>query len=181
MDYSSDRSIMCCRFDTHRNVWAACGLTLFQTLHNDSQQHSTTCNSKRNMYHPTIWELCAGQQCRVCTGLNIIVTWYACGLFRGMTLWAISCLPVTKSFPKIHLEIKWNTTFWVVPAENFWEQRNIWKGNPILPEGIFQTEIRVPVFQSTLWYQFQASAVVFLVQMVNAIPGLTSPVKNFAT
>ena len=96
--------------------------------------------------------------------------------FMGHKLFA-----VTKSFPKIHLEIKWNTTFWVVPAENFWEQRNIWKGNPILPEGIFQTEIRVPVFQSTLWYQFQASAVVFLVQMVNAIPGLTLPVKNFAT
>ena len=27
---------------------------------------------------------------------------------------------------------KGNTTFWVVVAENFWEQRNIWKGSPVL-------------------------------------------------
>ena len=180
MDYSSDRSIMCCRFDTHRNVWAACGLTCFNfakrlptTLNNMQQQ---TQHVASNHMGVVCWPTMSRPFAR-----GSIVTWYACGLFRGMTLWAISCLPVTKSFPKIHLEIKWNTTFWVVPAENFWEQRNIWKGYPILPEGIFQTEIRVPVFQSTLWYQFQASAVVFLVQMVNAIPGLTLPVKNFAT
>ena len=38
----------------------------------------------------------------------------------------IDCLTFafTKMFRKIRLESKWNTTFWVVSAENFWEQRN---------------------------------------------------------
>ena len=54
----------------------------------------------------------------------------------------ISCsVPFTKSFRKIRLEIKWNTTFWVVPAENVRKQRNIWKGSPVFPDGIVQTEI----------------------------------------
>ena len=30
-----------------------------------------------------------------------------------------------KRFRKTRLKSKWNTTFWVVPAENFQEQRNI--------------------------------------------------------
>ena len=30
--------------------------------------------------------------------------------------------PFTEWFP---LESKWNAAFWVIPAENFWEQRNI--------------------------------------------------------
>ena len=42
--------------------------------------------------------------------------------------------------------------------ENFWEQQNIWKGSPVFPDGIFQTEIRVPFLQSHLRYQFQAFA-----------------------
>ena len=45
-------------------------------------------------------------------------------------------------------------TFLVLPAENFREQRNIWKGSPVFPDGIFQTEIRVLFLQSHLWYQF---------------------------
>ena len=45
------------------------------------------------------------------------------------------------SFRKIQLESK--NTFWVVPAEDFREQRNIWKGSPVFPDGMFQTEIRV--------------------------------------
>ena len=45
--------------------------------------------------------------------------------------------------------------------ENVWEQQNIWKGSPVFPDGIFQTEIRVPFLQSHLWYQFQAFAAVF--------------------
>ena len=40
-------------------------------------------------------------------------------------------------------------------------QRNILKGSPVLPDGMFQTEIRVPFLQSRLWYQFQAFAAVF--------------------
>ena len=37
------------------------------------------------------------------------------------------CLPFTRSFWKIRLESNWNAPFWVVPAENFWEQQNLWK------------------------------------------------------
>ena len=38
------------------------------------------------------------------------------------------CLPFTKRLRKILLKSKWKTPFWVlVPAENFREQRNIWK------------------------------------------------------
>ena len=31
---------------------------------------------------------------------------------------------ITKSFRKIRLESQWNTTFWVIPAENFRQQRS---------------------------------------------------------
>ena len=80
------------------------------------------------------------------------------------------------------------TAFVAVPAENVRKQRkqrNIWKGSPVFPDGIFQTEIRVPILQSHIWYQFQAFAVVFgkqnvFVQMVNAMPGRNWPVLNFA-
>ena len=49
----------------------------------------------------------------------------------------IDCLTFafTKMFRKIRLESKWNTTFWVVSAENFWEQRNTEKAVPF-----FRTE-----------------------------------------
>ena len=100
----------------------------------------------------------------------------------------IRCLPFTKQkIRKIRLESKWSILFLVVRAENFQEQRNIWKVSPVFPDGIFQTEIRVPLLQSHLWCQFQASAVVFrwmelikFVQTVNAIPGWNLPVLNFA-
>ena len=38
---------------------------------------------------------------------------------------------------------------------------NIWKGSPVLPDGMFQTEMRVPMMKSHLWYQFEAFAAVF--------------------
>ena len=38
---------------------------------------------------------------------------------------------------------------------------NIWKGSPVFPDGMFQTEMRVPLVKSHLWYQFQAFAAVF--------------------
>ena len=43
----------------------------------------------------------------------------------------------TRSFQKFRLESKWNATFLFVPAENFWEQRNIWKGSPVFPDEMF--------------------------------------------
>ena len=36
-----------------------------------------------------------------------------------------------KKIPENPVGKKWNTTFWVVLAENVWEQRNIWKGSPV--------------------------------------------------
>ena len=53
-----------------------------------------------------------------------------------------------KSFRKTWLESKWNAAFWVNPAENFLEKRNIWKGSSVFQDGMFQTEIRVPFLQS---------------------------------
>ena len=47
----------------------------------------------------------------------------------------------TKSFRKIRLESKQNTTFWVVPVENLLEQLKIRKGSPVLQDGMFQMEI----------------------------------------
>ena len=66
--------------------------------------------------------------------------------------------------------------------ENFWEQQNIWKGSPVFPDGIFQTEIRVPFLQSHLWYQYQPffGKWNWFEQMVKAIPGRNLPVLNFA-
>ena len=37
----------------------------------------------------------------------------------------MGCLPFTKIVREIRLETEWNTTFWIVPAENLQEQRNI--------------------------------------------------------
>ena len=56
--------------------------------------------------------------------------------------------PFTTTFRKFRLEIKWYTTFRVVSVENFREQRNVWKGSPVFPDGMFQTEIRVPFVQT---------------------------------
>jgi len=58
------------------------------------------------------------------------------------------CLPFTTTFRKFRLESKWYTTFRVVPVENFREQRNVWKGSPVFPDGMFRTEIRVPFVQT---------------------------------
>ena len=65
------------------------------------------------------------------------------------------CLLFTKSFSKIRLEGKW-----VVPAENFRVQRNIWKGTPVLSSGNSCTN-RVSLVKHYLWYQFQTFAVLF--------------------
>ena len=88
------------------------------------------------------------------------------------------CSSFTKSFWKIkRIKSKWNTTFRVVSVENFRKQRYVWKGRPVFPVGIFQTEICVLFLQGHLWYQFQPFAAVFrgkwnwLEQMENSIPG----------
>ena len=46
---------------------------------------------------------------------------------------------------------------WVrlIPAENFRQLRNIWKGSPVCPDQMFQKEIHVPFLQSHLCYQFE--------------------------
>ena len=52
------------------------------------------------------------------------------------------------------LESKWNTAFCVVLVENFRVQRNVWKGSTVFPVGMFHTEIRGPLLQSHLLYEF---------------------------
>ena len=47
--------------------------------------------------------------------------------------------------------LKINTTFWFISAENFREQRNIWKGSPVFPDEMFQTEIRVSLEPGKKW------------------------------
>ena len=92
----------------------------------------------------------------------------------------------TKRFRNILLESKCNTTFWVDPAENFRQQRNIRKGSPVFPDVIFHTEICVPFAQSHVWYQFQALVTVFSVDGTDLykwqmrLPGWNLPVLNFA-
>ena len=51
-----------------------------------------------------------------------------------------------KKVRKIRLESKWNITFWVVPAEHFGEHAT----GITARNGMFETEIRVPFFQSHL-------------------------------
>ena len=98
------------------------------------------------------------------------------------------CLPFSKSFRKNRLENKWNMmTFWVVAAENFWEQRSI--GRVVL---FFLTErskrkFVFHFFKIKLIFDtsFLSSRPFFsqwnwFVQMVNAIPGRNLPVLNFA-
>ena len=62
-------------------------------------------------------------------------------------------------------------TFWVVPGENFREQRNIWKGSPVFPDRITKRKF-VPsrsFFGKWNWF----------VQTVNASPEWNLPVLNF--
>ena len=51
----------------------------------------------------------------------------------------------------MQLGSKWNMTFGVVPAENFWEKWNIRKGSPVFLDGIFQMEIWVPFLPDSFW------------------------------
>ena len=51
----------------------------------------------------------------------------------------------------MQLGSKWNMTFGVVPAENFWEKWNIQKGSPVFLDGIFQMEIWVPFLPDSCW------------------------------
>ena len=74
------------------------------------------------------------------------------------------CLPFTKSFRKIRLGSKWNSTFWVIPAENLrgsnGTSEKIVLFFFLFSDGMVQKEIRVqvPLLQRHLWYQFQAFA-----------------------
>ena len=64
----------------------------------------------------------------------------------------IDCLtfPFTKMFRKIRLESKWNTTFLSRFSGKFLGATENGKGSTVFPNGIFQSEIRVPFLQSHL-------------------------------
>ena len=48
------------------------------------------------------------------------------------------CLLFIKKLRKYWFVCKWNTIFWFVPLENFWEKRNFRKDNPA-----FQLELSI--------------------------------------
>ena len=82
-----------------------------------------------------------------------------------------------KGLRKIWLESKWKTIFCVVLVENFWELRNVWKDSTVFPVGMFHTEIRGPLLQRHLLYEFLkrlsrsfCSKWNWSVEMVNVIP-----------
>ena len=63
------------------------------------------------------------------------------GVDWGDTCDAGKCLRFSLAWKKNNAK-KFNALAWV--SEHFREQRNIWKGSPVFPVGMFQTEIRVP-------------------------------------
>ena len=72
---------------------------------------------------------------------------------------------------------KWKRAFRVPLLENFREQRNIWKGGPVFPDEIFQTNIRVTfVIKRIFDTSFRPSRLFFgkwnwfVKQIVNPIP-----------
>ena len=66
----------------------------------------------------------------------------------GAEICNVACLPFTNVSGKSGWKVYGTCLFWVVPAGNFREQRNIWKASPVFPEGIFQSEFRVPFLPS---------------------------------
>ena len=62
----------------------------------------------------------------------------------------LGCLPFTKRFREIRLESKWNTTFWVVQQKISGNNERSEKVVLFFPDGIFQSEVRVPFLQSYL-------------------------------
>ena len=137
------------------------------------------------------WEFCGSRKgCKapISAGrprLPSVLTCVASSRTRIVYLALHACRPFTISFRKTRLESEWNTTFWGVPAEDFREQRNIWKGIVLFFPGRNVpklTKIRVPSrLQSYLtlprplfgkWNWFE--------QMVNAIPVGYLSVLNFA-
>ena len=62
--------------------------------------------------------------------------------------------PYTEKFP---LKGKWNAAFWVVTAGNFWEQGNVRKDSPVIPDGMFKTDNCVPFLQGHVDSSVRAS------------------------
>ena len=92
---------------------------------------------------------------------------------------------MSKRFCKTRLKSKWNTTSWVVAAENFREQRNNSKGSLFFRmeyskqkfvfhcfKAFFRTSFRPSWSFLSKWNGF--------VQMINAIPAQNLAVLNFA-
>ena len=83
--------------------------------------------------------------------------------FFGSSYWKFSgqmeimvVYHLQKDYGKIQFESNLMAGTWL-----FGEQQNIWTSSPVFPDGIFQTEIHVPLLQRHLWYQFQNFMVIF--------------------
>ena len=68
------------------------------------------------------------------------------------------CLPFAKCFRKIRLECKWNKTLWVVIAENFRKQPNIWRGSSVFPDGVpYKRKFEFHLFKAIFDSSFRPS------------------------
>ena len=66
-------------------------------------------------------------------------------------IWAIACwlMPMgrlQKVSEKFRLKVNGTDDFSGRFSGKFQDQGNVWKGSPVFPDGMFQTEIRVPYF-----------------------------------
>ena len=63
----------------------------------------------------------------------------------------VGCLPLKRRFCKIRLESKWKMTFLSHPSGKFPRAtENLKMKSVFFPDGMFQTQIRVPFLQSQL-------------------------------
>ena len=103
--------------------------------------------------------------------------------YKTLVVYRLFTMP--KRFRKTRLKRKWNTTSWVVPAKNFREQRNIWKGSLFFRMEYSKQKFVFHFFKAFFSTSFRPSRSFLskwngFVQMVNAMPARNLPVLNFA-
>ena len=104
-------------------------------------------------------------------------------LFSASEYWFmanVGCLPFTNSCRKIRWQRKCLISHWVVPAVNFRQQRNIWKGSPVFRTEYSKRKFVFNFFKAIFDTGFRPSRPFFgNLIFTNAIPGRHLPVLNF--
>ena len=104
-------------------------------------------------------------------------------LFSASEYWFmanVGCLPFTNSCRKIRWQRKCLISHWVVPAVNFRQQRNIWKGSPVFRTEYSKRKFVFNFFKAIFDTGFRPSRRFFgNLICTNAIPGRHLPVLNF--